>query len=58
MSARSALAAETALRARGCSVQRLSAATREGLPELLVAIIRALEAADAEAAQRAAGVEA
>ncbi|MDH5307760.1 MAG: 50S ribosome-binding GTPase, partial [Myxococcales bacterium] len=56
---RSALdAVETALRARGCSVQRLSAATREGLPELLVAIIRALEAADAEAAQRAAGVEA
>ena len=56
---RSALdAVETALRARGCSVQRLSAATREGLPELLVAIIRALEAADAEAAQRAAEVEA
>jgi GTP-binding protein len=33
---------EAALRARGCQVQRLSAVTREGVPELLRAMARAL----------------
>jgi GTP-binding protein len=40
---------ETALRARGVSVWRISAVTNEGVPELLAAMLHALDAADAAA---------
>ena len=41
-----------ALRRRGCAVQCVSAATREGVPELLAATLQALDAADAEEAAK------
>jgi GTP-binding protein len=44
---------ETALRERGCDVRRLSSATREGVSELLAAMLHALEGAEADAAERA-----
>jgi len=40
---------ENALRARGCEVQRISAATGEGMESLLARIVRALDAAEAAA---------
>jgi GTP-binding protein len=48
---------EAALRERGCEVWRLSAATREGVSELLAAMLHALEAAEIEdaAAEQEAG---
>lgn len=48
---------ETALRQRGCAVQCVSAATREGVSELLAAALRALDAADAEEAAKAGEIQ-
>ncbi len=44
---------ESALRRRGCAVHCVSAATQEGVPALLAAALKALDAADAEAAAKA-----
>jgi GTP-binding protein len=53
---RSELAAlEAELRRRGCEVFGISGATGEGVPELLRAVVRALEAAEAAAPAAAAG---
>jgi GTP-binding protein len=48
-------ALEAALRARGNEVLRVSSATGEGVPQLLFAMVRALDAADAAAAAAAEG---
>ena len=48
---------ETALRQRGCAVQCVSGATREGVSELLAAALRALDAADAEEAAKAGEIQ-
>jgi GTP-binding protein len=42
---------EAALQQRGCAVQCVSAATREGVSALLAAALQALDAADAEEAE-------
>jgi GTP-binding protein len=46
-----------ALRRRGCAVQCVSAATREGVAELLAAALQALDAADAEEAAKAEEIQ-
>jgi GTP-binding protein len=48
---------EAALRRRGCAVQCVSAATREGVSELLAAALKALDAADAEEAAKAGEIQ-
>jgi len=49
---------EAELRRRGCPVHRISAATGEGVPALLASVARALEKADADAAQQRESLEA
>jgi GTP-binding protein len=48
---------EAALRRRGCAVQCVSAATREGVAELLALALQALDAADAEEAAKAGEIQ-